>query len=135
MHADVAFLSPLMSQLRKLRGYTVIGVPAAIYIFATLGGITIMRIGDMNTAALITEANNPDQTIPPPIVTLSRPSRWRDLPSWPKQVLDGHGYFSGLHQGGSILRQWNDSWRGRRQNSGKLKMQVGSFGLLLYNHN
>ena len=73
MQADVAFLSPLISQLRKLRGYTFIEVTAAICIIATLGGITIMRIGDMNTAALITEANNPDQTIPPPIVTLSRP--------------------------------------------------------------
>jgi hypothetical protein len=68
MQADVALLSPLISQLRKLRGYTFIEVTAAICIIATLGGITIMWIGDMNT-----EANNPDRTIPPPIVTLSSP--------------------------------------------------------------
>ena len=107
----------------------------AIYIFATLGGITIMRIGDMNTAALITEANNPDQTIPPPIVTLSRPPGGETFLAGQNRSLTAT--VTSLDYIREVVFFDNGTIVGadRRQNSGKLKMQVGSFGLLLYNHN
>ena len=52
MRASVPFFDPLLSNLRKLRGFTVVEVTIAVCAIVILSAITIIRVGEVRDAAL-----------------------------------------------------------------------------------
>ena len=52
MRANVPFFDPLLSNLRKLRGFTVVEVTIAVCAIVILSAITIIRVGEVRDAAL-----------------------------------------------------------------------------------
>jgi Tfp pilus assembly major pilin PilA len=52
MRASVPLFDPLLSNLRKLRGFTVVEVTIAVCAIVILSAITIIRVGEVRDAAL-----------------------------------------------------------------------------------